>query len=225
MVTRLELCCAVAGLATLWAACTVVEEPTDDEGRFGATSTVSTGTQGGGGSSAMNSGAGAAMNAVTTGQTSTVTGSSSSTVGSGGSCPDTSDEPNNSEQTATDLGSFDDCDEIGTTIKGVLPGNDVDWYTYDGTDKFGCIVEPTRSVISSAQVRICKFFDCKGISLTCPVNTSVDTSPDGHPGCCSVNGFTVAPDCDGFSDDATVYLRIDKPPSFPCVTYDLSLHY
>jgi hypothetical protein len=228
-VTRFQIYGALGILTAFWAACSVVEEPSDDDGRFGesSASTVTTAQQGVGGSSVADSGAGASSSSTASSQggASTVTGTASSTIGSGGACPDTSAEPNNTEGEATSLGVLDDCDEVGFTVKGVLAGSDVDWYTYDGKDKFGCIMEPARAVSTNQQVRICKFFDCAGVSLTCPSGTSDDTSPNGYPGCCSVNGFTVAPDCNGASDDATVYIRIDKPPSFPCVTYDLSFHY
>ena len=218
---------ALAGLsAGLVLACSVVEEPSDDEGRFGASSVSSaTGVGGAAVSASSVSVGGAPSGSSTQVASSTVTGSSSSTVGSGGSCPDTSDEPNNSEEQASKVGTLDDCDEVGLSVKGVLAGNDVDWYTYDGQDKFLCVVEPSRTITSSAQVRLCKFFDCKGVKVTCPAGTTADMSPNGHPGCCSVNGFAVTPTCSGLSDDATVYLRVDKPPSFPCVQYDLSFHY
>ena len=163
-------------------ACTVVEEPSDDDGRFGdpTSSTVTTTSQGVGGSSVTDSGAGASSSSTASSQggASTVTGTASSTIGSGGNCPDTNDEPNNAEGDATNLGVFDDCDEVGVTVKGVLAGSDVDWYTYDGKDKFGCIMEPARAVSTNQQVLICKFFDCKGVSLTCPSGTSDDTSPN-----------------------------------------------
>jgi hypothetical protein len=158
--------------------------------------------------------------------------SSSSHAASTGSgqpaCEDTGQaEPNEGEGSAGDIGALDDCDGSGGFLDGVLSGSDVDWYTYQGNDGFGCVVDASRSIESDGEVRVCQFFDCGGekIDIGCPEGTSAETSPEGRHGCCSQDPFEVGIDCPGLNDSANVYVRVDKPPAYDCVHYTLTLHY
>jgi hypothetical protein len=169
-------------------------------------------------------GAGGAPTMVTTGQGAGMM----TTTTTGPGCVNDSNEPNNTEAAAVALGSIDDCDGSGLSFSGVLADNDVDWYSYEAADVFGCSVDPTRNLSADGQARLCKYFECYvgPAAVTCPAGTQEDTSPQGKPGCCGQG--TVAPtlDCtDVISDDATVYLRIDKPSGFSCVNYSATFHY
>ena len=142
---------------------------------------------------------------------------------------DSGAEPNDSEQTAKNLGTIDDCDGSGSSFAGVLNGpDDLDWFKYSGQDAFGCSVGPSRSVTFMQPARICKFIQCEGSgdpSFTCPGGTSGATSPAGYPGCCGTDGFDMDIDCSGIDDNATVYIRIDNPNGEDCIPYSVSYHY
>ena len=126
------------------------------------------------------------------------------------------------------LGTIDDCDGSGLSVSGVLAGNDVDWYEYDGTDGFSCLVTPTRNITADGQVRLCKYLECNSgtTSVTCPGGTQADTSPQGHPGCCGAPVVAPELECIGTGDEsAKVYFRIDKPSAFDCVSYTVNFNY
>jgi hypothetical protein len=143
-------------------------------------------------------------------------------------------EPNNGEANAFQLTTqaISDCNSAGGTFWGTINGpTDVDWYIYEGSDTFSCVVDPTRSASAlEAPVRMCKFFECKSgqANITCPSGTTAETSPDGRNGCCGTTGFSVDLDCTGTSsDDAFVFVRIDQPgaPSGTCNHYSSTYHY
>ncbi|MEJ7728413.1 MAG: hypothetical protein WKG00_04280 [Polyangiaceae bacterium] len=136
-------------------------------------------------------------------------------------------EPNETEATAFDLGDIEDCDSAGDQVSAVLDGpDDVDWYRYDGDDTFGCSVDPNRGITVNGSVRLCKFVDCVSgtAEFDCPEGSVTATSPGGHPGCCSNNGFGIDPNCSGIDDDSTVYIRIDEP-TLPCAEYTVTYQY
>ncbi len=198
----------------------VVEEETrdrfdDDDGGGGVTSSSS----GLGGSTSTSSGTGG-----TTSTSSSSTSSSTSSSSSGTACPDPYDEPNDTENTATDLGTISDCDSSGGQAIGVLSGDDEDWYTYYGTDG-SCVVDAAVSIVADGQVRVCQYIDCTELTLDCPQDTSPATSPNGRAGCCSELPFELGFNCSGLWEDADVYISIDKPGSFPCVSYTLDYHF
>lgn len=142
-------------------------------------------------------------------------------------CPDSGPEPNDTMGAATFLGAIDDCDSSGLSFSGVLGNNDVDWFSYEASDVSFCAVNPTRTITADGQVRVCKYPVCvTGTeSFTCPQGSSPDSS-NGMSGCCSTTEVGFDFNCEGpISDDATVYLRIDKPSGFSCVNYSVTLHY
>ncbi|MEZ4441793.1 MAG: hypothetical protein R3B72_22015 [Polyangiaceae bacterium] len=144
--------------------------------------------------------------------------------GSGPVC-DATDEPNDSQITAKNLGAINDCDGNGSTVVGTLDGpGDADWYRYDGSDAFGCVVDPTRALTASGSLRLCKFVDCPGAAVTCNNGSQSAVSPEGHLGCCHTQGFGVGIECDGIDDDARIFLRFDQA-SAGCVDYSLDYHY
>lgn len=206
---------AVAGLLLAGLAGACAEEETkerfDDDDATGGTGLAPTGSGGAG--------------ATTTG-TSTGTGTGTSTgTGTAPPCSNDNFEPNNSESEATYLGEINDCDGSGGVIDAMLEGTEFDWYWYRGLDQLGCSVGAYREPSAGATVRVCAYFQCDGLSLTCPDGTSADVSPGGRSGCCATEAFSVSPDCSGMSDDADVYIRVDKPPTPHCLSYSLSYHY
>jgi len=134
-------------------------------------------------------------------------------------------EPNDLETNAKHLGTVGDCDfGSSDTLSDKLDGNqDVDFFTFFGTDGT-CVVDPTVS--TAAPVRLCLFADCPNLVLTCSQGTAA-TSPNGRQGCCVDSGGTVKPsiDCKGISDDATMYIRVDKGSLNQCIAYDVDYHY
>lgn len=163
---------------------------------------------------------------TTTGST---TGSTTTTTSTGPTCMDTGAEPNETEVTAKNLGTIDDCDGSGDEFSGVLNGpDDIDWYRYNGEDGFGCVVGPSRAVQFMMPARICKFVQCDAggaPDFSCPAGTTGATSPDGRPGCCHSTGFDMDIDCPGSDDNAVIYIRIDNPNSGACIPYTVEYHY
>ena len=160
------------------------------------------------------------------------TGASGGTGATGGggtggapSCIDSGFEPNETEFDAYQLAAVTDCDGTGSSVSGKLDGqSDIDYYSFFGNDVGGCFVDP--GIKTGAKVRLCVFVDCPGIAVSCSQGTPA-TSPDGNPGCCVPSGGSVAPtvDCNGFTEGATMYLRIDQGPSNQCTSYVVDYHY
>lgn len=165
--------------------------------------------------------------ATTSSSTTTTTATTvTTTSGVGGAMTcDTSDEPNDSEDTARDLGAINDCDSNGAQIAHSLEVGDVDWFRYQGSDNFGCVVDPTRSLVTTGELRMCKFAEClEGeVSVTCEDGSSPATSPNLHPGCCHTTGFGMDVDCPGTDDDAIITIRFDQNTT--CADYVLDYHY
>lgn len=145
-------------------------------------------------------------------------------------CLPDDNEPNGNESEATFLGDINDSDASGSMISGVIDhADDVDWYSYNGDDDFGTVVDPTRAITADGGLRVCKFMEClNGLPNTeveCPTGADLAMSPAGRPGCCSTDGFDVPLDCSGTTDDsAAVFIRIDNPGN-QCVSYTIDYHY
>lgn len=148
-------------------------------------------------------------------------------------------EPNESENTAHELtmAPIGDCDGEGGDISGTIAPGDVDWFTYEGDDSLTCQVDPTRTFASGGDLRLCKFAECVGALantvVNCPSGTSAEVSPQGRPGCCANEGFTLSGDllgndvnCTGTSDEHIfIYVRIDASAADTCDDYTLAYHY
>jgi hypothetical protein len=149
--------------------------------------------------------------------------------GGGAPCGDTGPgEPNENEATATALGSITDCDDTSGNVAGVLTSEtDVDWYRYSATDDFGCSVDPSRAFSPPQGARLCKFAQCSGggaADVSCELGSSPATSPSGRPGCCHTQSFSMDIDCAGADDDASIFLRVDRPAAV-CTSYSILFHY
>ena len=141
------------------------------------------------------------------------------------SCVDVGFEPNENESGATNLGTINDCDGSGSTASGKLNGaSDVDYYSFFGNDTAGCVVGPVAS--TTAKVRLCLFADCAGAKVSCSSGTP-NTSPGGRPGCCVTAGGKVdmSLDCTGWTDSATIYMRVDQGAANVCTSYSVDYHY
>jgi hypothetical protein len=200
-------------------------EPVGGEG--GALTGTGTGASNQGGAPTTTTTTMSGPTTTSTGGSGGVGGEPAGTGGAGLTC-DTSDEPNDTESAAVDLGVITDCDETGSSFSGELAGiNDQDWYKYEASDDFFCSVDATRDVMAGQPIRFCKYAQCLDDSdpaISCPDGTDDATSPDGRPGCCGDAGFTFAPDCDGISDDARIYLQL-RTLSNDCVAYTVDYHY
>ena len=142
-------------------------------------------------------------------------------------CTD-SNEPNETSAAATSL-SMDpvsDDDGSGGAFTGTAQGVDEDWFTYEGSDDIGNVVDPTVEVVGGA-VEVCMYMDCVNPgpqTADCPNGTTADM--DGElAGCCATSGFTVDLDCTGISDDANIYIRVKATSSGVCESYSMSYHY
>ena len=195
-------------------------------------------TSGAGGASSATASASSTTAATTSAASTTSSGtghggsaatSTTATTSTGPSCDDTGiGEPNDSESKAFTLAAIDDCDGSGSSLQGVIAGpDDADWYKYSGDDTSFCSVDATRDLTSTDSLRICKFAQCVSGTATpdCPLGTAADTSPDGRPGCCSLQGFSMGVDCSGIDDDATIFVRIDSIDGADCASYSLDYHY
>jgi hypothetical protein len=212
-----------------------------------ASSETASDDDGGSGGGLLTGAGGGASTSTSASHGSTSSSASTSGAGAGGAggsggeppaCPDPSPaEQNESESTAYALfgSSIDDCDSSGSSIQGVIAGDDdVDWYTYIGDDSFGCVVDPARVIAQSQSgLRLCKFFRCvdanAATEFSCPALTNAATSPEGRAGCCGSFGFGVSDlNCTGSTDDiAEVFIRVDQPGATPstCNSYTLDFHY
>jgi hypothetical protein len=185
-------------------------------------------------------GATSATTAATTAASSSATTSSAGVGGAGGGGPPACldlgiGEPNESEDTAFPLkaSAISDCDGDGGTVSGTIAGAaDIDWFSYEGDDKIGCVVDPTRSFSQSESgLRLCKFIECfnGNTEFSCPGGTTAATSPGGRKGCCGTTGFKISNlNCTGTLDEhARVFIRVDQPgaTAATCNVYSLSYHY
>ncbi len=193
-------------------------------GDAGSTAGTSSGATGGafGGSGGAFGGSGGTSGSSATGGTG---GTPSGGTGGATPCTDPGFEPNDSEPAATNLGAITDCDSTGSAVSGNVDGSaDTDFYVFAGSDGSTCLVDATAS--TTAKVRLCMFAECSGVAVSCDQGSAA-VSPAGRAGCCVDAGGTVqlGINCSGFSDDATVYVRVDQPTSGSCTSYSVDYHY
>lgn len=143
------------------------------------------------------------------------------------SCVDPLNEPNESENDATEVDDTNDCDGTHTETGILTPGGDVDWYHFDGTDNLlSCTPNPKVSVNKNG-VRVCVFAQCtSGTTQVVCAQGTAQKSPANRDGCCATGGtaeITLA--CSGLgADDADVYIRVDQPGN-ACVDYQVTYSY
>jgi len=164
-------------------------------------------------------------------------GSATSTGGAGGggggagtggipSCDEGPGEPNDTIDKAFELDPIDDCDDLSKLVVATLgDATDVDWYRFEGSDKAGCVVDPTLGFSANAALRLCVFFEChRGTAMIeCPAG-AVPDSANMLSGCCGSAPFAAGLDCGGSDDAATVYIRVDQAAA-ACEPYLITYHY
>lgn len=147
-------------------------------------------------------------------------------------CPQERSEPNNTEENAPNLGDFDDFNPNFETVDGRLPAaSDEDWFSYTCDDNALGQVDMAYEMDTNIPVRVCQFIDCdiaNNPTVVCPDNSTAETSPNGLPGCCSLQPSLSVEDIDCSPDDnddsGTIYVRVDMPAQDMCVSYDLGVH-
>jgi hypothetical protein len=138
-------------------------------------------------------------------------------------CSGEEPEPNDTPSTARTLGGIDDCDGSGATIVGVLSSSsDVDVVTFDGSDSFGCSVNPY--VKTTGPVKICLKPTCKSGTTelkSCPKGTLTGGE------CCGTTEVELEINCTGTtSDDAKITMTVrSNGSSSTCAGYSLAYHY
>jgi hypothetical protein len=208
---------------------------------FGCTSAEVGGTTVGAtaSSSSSSNGAGGASSSTGSGGAGAMGGMMAGGGGAGGdSCADQGPgEPNETEATATQLASLNDCDSQAKSVAGTLSGAaDVDWYFWVQTEDDGlCVLDPARDFSQSAggNLRMCKYVECQdpgaSISVSCPGGTTPSMSESGIPGCCSTAGFEIDLGITGCgitaADVVNVYMRIDEPGATADNCNDYNVNY
>ncbi len=137
-------------------------------------------------------------------------------------CSGEEPEPNGTPATARVLGAIDDCDGSGSTVSGVLSSStDVDVLSFEGTDSFGCSVNPV--VVATGPVTVCIRAVCK--SGTTELKSCKQGTKTGDE-CC---GSTVEAElnCTGTaSDDTTITITVRSDgAASTCESYSLAYHY
>lgn len=144
-------------------------------------------------------------------------------------CEDYGGEPHENQETSLNLGKISDDDGDGSYACGTLRGaNDVDWFTFEGDDKLGNLVDPFRSLVTQNGdgARVCVYFQCLKDSTTVDCKSETpSTSPLGHKGCCSSTSVAPKLNCGGLDDAAKVWIRLDNPQKLACVPYELDYHF
>ena len=143
-------------------------------------------------------------------------------------CDPDINEPD-TESAAFFIGNLTDCPKSLAMIQGVLgTADDTDWFTYHGSDEFGCPVDPGISITSSASLSMCIYFECDSGagSFTCPQGSAINVSPDGKTGCCTSNSDLSIDDldCPGTDDSATVWARFHESTQ-DCNEYSATLNF
>jgi hypothetical protein len=145
-------------------------------------------------------------------------------------CTGSQIEPNDSLPSARPLKAIDDCDGSGDKFSGTVGGADVDYWTYKGSDKFGCTVDPSITN-HSGSVRVCVFAQCAAGTTefkSCKAGSAFKL-PSGIDGCCTDGPGDAAVDykCTlvGTDDSADVFMRVDSPGATTCLPYDVDYHF
>ncbi len=157
-------------------------------------------------------------------------------------CPAASNEPNDSEETAEDLGELSDEPSSGRVItSSVHTSIDRDWYRVHVADR-GLGGNPEVSVLVSSGFEVTTWFVCGDrhtATSECSHGSSDYARVGGVEGCrgnalegpsgeIDVSADTMASsttDCSGTSsDDGDLYIRVERTASAGSVcTYDLSI--
>jgi hypothetical protein len=130
--------------------------------------------------------------------------------------------------TAIALKAINDCDGSGGSITGIIEsGTDVDFFTYAGSDTFGCTVDPT--MLGPTTMRLCVFAKCtSGTSTTFKsCMKGIKTTISGIDGCCGDGGAQIDYTCPalGTDDSATIWMSVDSKGAGVCLPYTVTYHF
>lgn len=166
----------------------------------------------------------------TTGGSTTTDGTTGggSSTGGGNVCNDPGPEPNETEDTADDLGD-QGCGDMDGSIVGVLDGDtDVDFSVFHGVDSMACgFNNPFIGLTLTANdtVRMCVYTDCDNGTpmFMCPQGAMNSMSPGGLPGCCGNGDMTFQFNCSqSQNESAKVFVSLDQAPVDSCVDYTVA---
>ncbi len=161
-------------------------------------------------------------------------------------CAEEANEPNDSEETAEDLGELsDDPNSRRAIASSVHTASDADWYRVHIVDR-GAGGDPNIDVLVSSGFTVSTWFVCDGgktSNLDCTYGDSDYVRVGNVEGCRGkeledqktpegstiVNADVAASsttDCSGTtSDDGTLYIRVDRAASAgKACSYDLTIH-
>lgn len=137
-------------------------------------------------------------------------------------CTGEESEPNDTDTMARALTNIDDCDGSGKSWSGVLHDEkDVDVYTFQGSDTFGCSVNAYAK--ATGDVWMCLKPVCKTGSTTYKGCTKGTRTGDD---CCG-NEVEADFNCAGTTDEsAVVTIRITSTSTLlTCGAYTIQYHY
>jgi hypothetical protein len=137
-------------------------------------------------------------------------------------CTGEESEPNDTDTMARALTNIDDCDGSGKSWSGVLHDEkDVDVYTFEGSDTFGCSVNAYAK--ATGDVWMCLKPVCKTGSTTYKGCTKGTRTGDD---CCG-NEVEADFNCSGTTDEsAVVTIRVSSTDTLlTCGAYTFQYHY
>lgn len=146
-----------------------------------------------------------------------------------GCSDDSPAEPNETQGQAHPLPAARDDADPAHLCEALGTPNDVDWFTFTTVDTNLGTVAP--AIVAPADgPRICMFFQCAagGTNVACPSGTEPTAAPLGQQGCCARGSFAPTIDCNGFTEDATVWLQVhhDEANTAPaCQRYQLAYEF
>ncbi len=110
-----------------------------------------------------------------------------------GTCVGTGPDDGNNTEPGTSIQNKSDCDNTSGMQSAILPGSDIDWFTFKASDDVFCSIYPSVRVDQMAgDYDLCVYWACKnGTSdsgvVNCNQGSQVSNGPNGWWGCCSSN--------------------------------------
>lgn len=145
-----------------------------------------------------------------------------------GCADDSLAEPNETQGDAAALPTVRDDADPAYLCEALGSQGDVDWFVFTTIDttlgEVAPAVDPTPG-----DPLVCMYLQCQagGTNVGCPDGTAPAIAPLGQQGCCGHAPFSPTIDCNGFDEDATVWLQVrhdsESPPA--CLHYQLGYAY
>ncbi len=147
-------------------------------------------------------------------------------------CTPTPDEPNDTQDTARNLGDITDDDDDALSVSGTLGGGDsIDWYTFHGEDAWFNSTRPTAQVTGGFEV--CVYATCDTGEVGTWLGGGEHPCPDGFRregelyGCCAIDEVSFPLYCtSGITDDDSAQVYVSVASNQPvCRDYTLTTHF